>query len=81
MENVVAHQFDFVCNGYEMASGAVRNHNIEIMKKKAIIMVADGLPKVFKDKRMIQKQLLWSPQPGAPPQALSKGRESVLAVG
>ena len=33
MENVVAHQFDFVCNGYEMASGAVRNHNIEIMKK------------------------------------------------
>lgn len=25
------------------------------MKKKAIIMVADGLPKVFKDKRMIQK--------------------------
>ena len=51
------------------------------MKKKAIIMVADGLPKVFKDKRMIQKQLLWSPQPGAPPQALSKGRESYLAVG
>ena len=35
-------------------------------------MVADGLPKVFKDKRMIQKQLLWSPQPGAPPQALSR---------
>ncbi len=27
------------------------------MKKKAIIMVADGLPKVFKDKRMIQKVL------------------------
>ena len=31
--------------------------NIEIMKKKAIIMVVDGLPKVFKDKRMIQKVL------------------------
>ena len=33
MENVVAYQYDFVCNGYEMASGAVRNHSIEIMKK------------------------------------------------
>jgi len=33
LENVLAYQFDFVCNGYEMASGAVRNHSIEIMKK------------------------------------------------
>lgn len=33
MENVLAYQYDFVCNGYEMASGAVRNHSIEIMKK------------------------------------------------
>lgn len=30
---IVANQFDFVCNGIEMASGAVRNHDIEIMKK------------------------------------------------
>lgn len=33
LENVLAYQYDFVCNGYEMASGAVRNHSIEIMKK------------------------------------------------
>ena len=33
LENILAYQFDFVCNGYEMASGAVRNHSIEIMKK------------------------------------------------
>jgi len=33
LENIVAFQYDFVCNGYEMASGAVRNHNIDIMKK------------------------------------------------
>lgn len=33
IENILAYQYDFVCNGYEMASGAVRNHNIEIMKK------------------------------------------------
>ena len=30
---IVANQYDFVCNGNEMASGAVRNHDIEIMKK------------------------------------------------
>lgn len=32
-EEIIAYQFDFVCNGIEMASGAVRNHDIEIMKK------------------------------------------------
>ncbi len=31
--DIVAYQFDLVCNGYEMASGAVRNHNPEIMIK------------------------------------------------
>lgn len=30
---IVAHQFDLVCNGYELASGAVRNHDIDIMVK------------------------------------------------
>lgn len=33
IENIIAYQYDFVCNGYEMASGAVRNHDIEIMKR------------------------------------------------
>lgn len=33
IDKVLAYQFDFVCNGYEMASGAVRNHDIRIMKK------------------------------------------------
>lgn len=32
-EDVLAYQFDFVCNGVEMASGAVRNHDLDIMKK------------------------------------------------
>ena len=32
-EDVLAYQFDFVCNGIEMASGAVRNHDLDIMKK------------------------------------------------
>ena len=30
---ILAYQYDLVCNGYEMASGAVRNHNPEIMIK------------------------------------------------
>ncbi len=30
---IVAYQFDVVCNGFEMASGAVRNHDVDIMKK------------------------------------------------
>ena len=31
--DILAYQFDLVCNGYEMASGAVRNHSPEIMVK------------------------------------------------
>lgn len=33
LDSITAIQYDFVCNGNEMASGAVRNHDIEIMKK------------------------------------------------
>ncbi len=31
--DILAYQYDLVCNGYEMASGAVRNHNPELMLK------------------------------------------------
>ena len=31
--DIVAYQYDLVCNGYEVASGAVRNQNPEIMVK------------------------------------------------
>ncbi len=30
---ILANQFDLVCNGYELASGAVRNHDIDVMVK------------------------------------------------
>lgn len=30
---ILAYQYDIVCNGIELSSGAVRNHNIEIMLK------------------------------------------------
>ncbi len=31
--DILAYQYDFVCNGYEMASGGVRNHDRDILKK------------------------------------------------
>ena len=30
---ILAYQYDLVCNGIELASGAVRNHSTEVMKK------------------------------------------------
>lgn len=30
---ILAYQYDIVCNGVELSSGAVRNHDIDIMKK------------------------------------------------
>ena len=32
-EEIIAYQYDFVCNGIEIASGAVRNHDLNIMRK------------------------------------------------
>ena len=31
--DILAYQYDFVCNGYEMASGGVRNHDRDILRK------------------------------------------------
>ncbi len=32
-ENILAYQYDFVCNGNEMASGAIRNHDLDSLAK------------------------------------------------
>lgn len=32
-EDILAYQYDFVCNGYEMASGAIRNHDLDSLAK------------------------------------------------
>lgn len=32
-EEILAYQYDIVCNGIELSSGAVRNHRLDIMKK------------------------------------------------
>ena len=33
MDSILAYQYDFVCNGNEMASGAIRNNNVESLIK------------------------------------------------
>ncbi|MCI8779003.1 MAG: aspartate--tRNA ligase [Bacilli bacterium] len=63
-ENVLAYQYDFVCNGIELVSGAVRNHDIEIMKKAFSIAGYDE--ETLKDKF---KSLYTAFQYGAPPHA------------
>ena len=33
LEDILAYQYDIVCNGVELVSGAVRNHDLNIMRK------------------------------------------------
>lgn len=62
--DIVAYQYDFVCNGNEMASGAVRNHDINIMKKA--FAIAGYTEDVVKDKfRSLYTAFTF----GAPPHA------------
>lgn len=41
IENVLGYQYDFVCNGNEMSSGAVRNHDIKCLEKTFSIVGYD----------------------------------------
>ena len=75
-EEVLAYQFDFVCNGIEMASGAVRNHDIEIMKKAFEIA---GYPESEIQKRF--KALYEAFKYGAPPHAgMAPGIDRILMM-
>ena len=46
--DIYAYQYDLVCNGYEMASGAVRNHDTELMVKA--FEIAGYTEETIKDK-------------------------------
>jgi aspartyl-tRNA synthetase len=59
---IPAHQYDLVCNGYEIASGAIRNHKPEIMRKA--FAVAGYPPEVLEEKF---GGMLRALQFGAPP--------------
>lgn len=73
---ILAHQFDFVCNGVEMASGAVRNHDLEIMKKAFSIA---GYSE--EDLQTRFKALYTAFQYGAPPHAgMAPGIDRMLMM-
>ena len=62
--DVRAHQYDIVCNGVELSSGAVRNHSPEVMKKAFAIA---GYTEAELEKRF--GALYTAFQYGAPPHA------------
>ena len=62
--DIYAHQYDIVCNGVELSSGAVRNHSPEIMKKAFAIA---GYSEKELEKRF--GALYQAFQYGAPPHA------------
>ena len=75
-EDILAYQYDFVCNGNEMASGAVRNHDIEIMKKAFEIA---GYPEEEVKNRF--RSLYTAFQFGAPPHAgMAPGIDRIIML-
>ncbi len=75
-EDILAYQFDFVCNGIEMASGAVRNHDLDIMKKAFEIA---GYEESEIEKRF--KALYEAFKYGAPPHAgMAPGIDRMLML-
>ncbi|MBP5744450.1 MAG: aspartate--tRNA ligase [Oscillospiraceae bacterium] len=74
--DVLAYQYDLVCNGIELASGAVRNHSTEIMKKAFAIAgySEDELKKRF-------SALYNAFQYGAPPHAgMAPGIDRIIML-
>jgi len=61
-EGILAYQYDLVCNGVELSSGAIRNHKPEIMEKAFTIA---GYPKDVLEQRF--GGMLRALQYGAPP--------------
>lgn len=75
-EDVLAYQFDFVCNGIEIASGAVRNHDLDIMKKAFSIAGYDE-----QEIKNRFKALYEALQYGAPPHAgMAPGIDRMLML-
>ena len=76
IENVLAYQFDFVCNGCEMASGAVRNHNVDLLVK--------GFNLVGYDKELVEEKfgsLYTAFQYGVPPHAgMAPGIDRIIML-
>ncbi|MBP3442302.1 MAG: Asp-tRNA(Asn)/Glu-tRNA(Gln) amidotransferase GatCAB subunit C, partial [Clostridia bacterium] len=73
---ILAYQYDLVCNGIELASGAVRNHSPEIMRKAFEIA---GYPEEELEKRF--SALYNAFQFGAPPHAgMAPGVDRIIML-
>ena len=76
IEDITAIQYDFVCNGCEMASGAVRNHDIDIMRKA--FDIAGYSEDVIKNKF---RSLYTAFKYGAPPHAgMAPGIDRIIML-
>ena len=62
LEEILAYQYDFVCNGNEIASGAIRNHDLDSLAKGFEIV---GYPREEVEQRF--KSIFTAFKYGAPP--------------
>ncbi len=75
-DEILAYQYDFVCNGNEMASGAVRNHDLDCLEKAFEIV---GYSKEVVKERF--QSLYNAFQYGAPPHAgMAPGIDRILML-
>jgi len=73
---VLAWQYDLVCNGIELASGAVRNHSVDIMKKAFAIAG-------YSEEELVKRfgALYGAFQYGAPPHAgMAPGVDRIIML-
>ena len=75
-EDILAYQFDFVCNGNEMASGAIRNHDLDSLAKGFEIV---GYPREEVEERF--KSIFTSFKYGCPPHGgMAPGIDRILML-
>ena len=76
VEDILAYQFDFVCNGNEMSSGAVRNHDLDSLEKAFKVV---GYDKEVLETRF--KSLYNAFQYGVPPHAgMAPGIDRIIML-
>lgn len=76
IDSILAYQYDFVCNGHEMASGAVRNHDVKCLEKVFEIV---GYDKSVLETKF--RSLYNAFQYGAPPHAgMAPGIDRILML-
>ncbi len=74
--DILAYQFDLACNGYEVSSGAIRNHRVDIMYKAFTIA---GYSKKEVDKKF--GHMIRAFQYGTPPHGgFAPGLDRILMI-